>query len=67
MLLILGAVTTLADFVALLADVFTNPRVGADRQLPWLLELLFANVLGFPVYWYVVHWRTRRELSADGC
>ena len=63
-LLLVGAVTSVAAFVALLVDVFTNPEVSRDRQLVWILVLLFANVFAFPVYWYVVHWRTARLSAA---
>jgi hypothetical protein len=56
-LVIVAALTSIAAVVALLVDVFTNPAVPGDRQLMWVLVLLFANVVAFPVYWYVVHWR----------
>jgi hypothetical protein len=63
-LVIVAGLTSIAAFVALLVDVFTNPAVAGDRQLLWVLVLLFANVVAFPVYWYVVHWRAT-ALSAS--
>jgi hypothetical protein len=56
-LLIAGAIASVAAFVALLVDVFTNPNVGVGDRLPWIIVLVFGNVVTFPVYWYVVWWR----------
>jgi hypothetical protein len=55
--LVVSAVASLAAFVVFLADVMTNRTVAPDRRLVWALLLLFANVVAFPVYWYVVWWR----------
>jgi hypothetical protein len=57
---VVAGITSLAAFVALLVDAFTNPRVPADQRIMWVLVLLFASLLGFPVYWYVVWWREPR-------
>jgi phospholipase D-like protein len=63
-LAIAAALASVMALVALLIDVFTNAAISGDRRLLWLLVLLFANVVGFPIYWYVVHWRTPARATA---
>jgi len=47
----------------LLIDLVTNVTVRADQRLLWALVLLLANVVGYPVYWYAVHWRRSVAIS----
>jgi hypothetical protein len=62
-LVMVAAVLTLVALVVLLVDVCTGTTITGDRRVMWLLVLLFANVVGFPVYWYVVHWRRPPAVS----
>ena len=63
-LLGLSGVAAIVALVVLLVDVFANPVVPDQERVIWLLCLLFASVVAFPVYWYVVWWR--RLPSAPG-
>ena len=62
-LVMVAAVLTLVALLVLLIDVCTDPAISGDRRVMWLLVLLLANVIGFPVYWYVVHWRRPAAVS----
>jgi hypothetical protein len=66
LIMMLGAAASLVALIALLVDAFTSPRVAGDARLVWALVLLFGNVLGYPIYWYVVHWR-RPALVSGAC
>jgi hypothetical protein len=59
-----GAVASVVAFVVFIIDVFTNPAVPNDRRTMWLLVLLFANVLAYTPYWYVIWWRGRPVSAA---
>jgi uncharacterized membrane protein len=62
-LVVMAGIVTLVALVVLLIDAITNVTVGADQRLLWVLLLVFANVVGYPVYWYVVHWRRPAAIS----
>jgi len=61
-LVALAAIVTAVAFVVMLVDVLAN-RAVAHERLTWVLVVIFGNLLGFPVYWYVVY-RQRPRLSA---
>jgi Phospholipase_D-nuclease N-terminal len=61
-LVALAAIVTAVTFVVVLVDVLTN-RAVAEERLTWVLVVIFGNLLGFPVYWYVVY-RRRPRVSA---
>jgi hypothetical protein len=59
----LPAIVTAVTFVVVLVDVLAN-RAVAHERLTWVLVVIFGNLLGFPVYWYVVHRRQPRVSAA---
>jgi hypothetical protein len=63
-LVLAAGIVTVVALVVLLIDMVTNVTVGADQRLLWALVLLLANVVGYPVYWYAVHWRRPEQLTA---
>jgi Phospholipase_D-nuclease N-terminal len=56
-----AAVASIVAFVALVVDALTNPTITPDQRVLWVVVLLFVNIVGFPVYWYIVHWRPLRD------
>jgi magnesium-transporting ATPase (P-type) len=64
-LLVISAVTSMVAFVALVVDAITREALTQDQRIMWVVVLVLANVVAFPIYWYVVHWRAqRRPVSA---
>lgn len=54
---ILSVFGMLAAKVYYIVNVFKNPRVEKDKQLMWVLLLVFAGMFAEPVYWYLNIWR----------
>jgi hypothetical protein len=63
-LVLIAALAGVVAFVVFVIDALTNAAVPAERRVMWVLVLLFANAVAFPVYWYVVVWRSPRLSAA---
>ncbi len=46
--------------ILFLLDVSTNSSVKKDHRIPWVVVLIFFNVLAAPVYWYKNIYQVRR-------
>lgn len=53
-LTILGSIAVKVFFIV---DIFKNPRVEKDKQLMWVLLLVFVGMFADPIYWYLNIWR----------
>lgn len=54
--ILLTAVLTLVMVVVYVMDVAKSKKFKSDMQIVWILLLVFAGVLAFPVYWYMHIW-----------
>jgi hypothetical protein len=64
-LVLMSALASMVACVALIVDALTSVSVTSDQRIMWVVVLVLANVVAFPIYWYVIHWRAhRRPVSA---
>jgi hypothetical protein len=47
------ALITVVNMIAYLIHIFQNKRIKKDNRYLWAIIVLFANIIVFPVYWYV--------------
>jgi hypothetical protein len=62
-LVLVAAIASVVTFVVFVKDALADGAVSPERRVMWVLVLLFANVVAFPLYWYIVHWRARGAVS----
>lgn len=40
-----------------IVHVVNNKMIDSSERLIWILVFIFANMIGFPIYWYMRIWR----------
>lgn len=40
-----------------IVHVVNNKMIDSSERLIWILVFIFANMMGFPIYWYMRIWR----------
>jgi len=46
-------VTSLGLLIYYTIHVMSNPRLDGMDRLVWIIILVFTNVAGYPIYWYM--------------
>lgn len=41
-----------------------NKAIDSNERLVWILVFIFANMIGYPVYWYMRIWKAEGGLTA---
>ncbi|MCA9397945.1 hypothetical protein KC573_03875 [candidate division WWE3 bacterium] len=59
----LMSLLTLFLYVFYIKDIFSNSRVAQKDRSLWILIIIFGNMIGMIVYWYVNIWKREKELS----
>jgi hypothetical protein len=57
--IIVGLVMAVASFgllIYFIIHVVNNKNIDGNERLIWILVLIFAGMIGFPVYWYMRIW-----------
>jgi Phospholipase_D-nuclease N-terminal len=57
---ILAIVMTITNFgllIFFIIHVVNNRKIDSNERLIWILVLIFAGMVGFPVYWYMRIWK----------
>ncbi|MGE5480032.1 MAG: PLDc N-terminal domain-containing protein [Chloroflexota bacterium] len=58
---IILTVISIASLIYFIYDVFHNKHVEQRYQVAWLLVILLASVVGFPIYWFMNIFKYRNE------
>ena len=53
----LMTITSLAMFIYFIIHVANNKTLNRTEQLVWILIIVFATVIGYPIYWYLKIWK----------
>ncbi|HEY4149363.1 MAG TPA: hypothetical protein VGM41_10555 [Chitinophagaceae bacterium] len=53
----LSIVTALGLLIYYIIHVMNNRRLDSTERLTWVLIILLANVVSYPVYWYLKIWK----------
>lgn len=53
----LTIVTTLGLLIYYMVHIMNNRQLDSTERLIWILIILLANVVGYPVYWYLKIWK----------
>ncbi|MBX2924720.1 MAG: PLDc N-terminal domain-containing protein [Chitinophagaceae bacterium] len=40
-----------------IVHVVNNKKIDSNERLVWILVFIFANMIGYPVYWYMRIWK----------
>lgn len=40
-----------------IVHVVNNKRIDSNERLVWILVFIFANMIGYPIYWYMRIWK----------
>ena len=40
-----------------IVHVVNNKRIDSNERLVWILVFVFANMIGYPIYWYMRIWK----------
>lgn len=56
-LIALMGIFTFGLFIYYVVHVVNNKTIDSNERLVWILVFLFANMMGFPIYWYMRIWR----------
>lgn|SRR5574338_165546 len=56
-LMALMAIFTFGLFIYYVVHVVNNKTIDSSERLVWILVFIFANMMGFPIYWYMRIWR----------
>ncbi len=57
---ILAIVMTITNFgllIFFIIQVVNNRKIDSNERLIWILVLIFAGMVGFPIYWYMRIWK----------
>jgi len=57
MLVVFTALLSLGLLVYFIVDAINNKSIDGSEKLVWILVFVFANVLGYPIYWYMRIWK----------
>jgi Phospholipase_D-nuclease N-terminal len=58
--LLVGIVMGIASIgllIYFIIHVVNNKNIDGNERLIWILVLIFAGMIGFPVYWYMRIWK----------
>ncbi len=53
------SLVSLGLLIIYLIHVSKNNSLNTTERLVWILILIFAGVIGFPIYWYMQIWNSR--------
>jgi hypothetical protein len=51
-------ITSLGLLIYYIIHVMNNTRLDSSGRLVWLLIVLLANVVAYPIYWYLEVWKS---------
>ncbi|MBX3256965.1 MAG: PLDc N-terminal domain-containing protein [Chitinophagaceae bacterium] len=47
-----------------IVHVVNNKKIDSNERLVWILVFIFANMIGYPIYWYMRIWKAEEYRSA---
>ena len=50
-------VSSLGLLIYYIIHIMNNTRLNSMEQLVWVIIILFANMIGYPIYWYMQIWK----------
>ena len=50
---VLMGIASITAMIYFIVHAVNNKKVTSDERLIWILVIIFANVLAFPVYWFM--------------
>ena len=53
----LMGIFSLGLLIYYIVHVVNNKAIDSNERLVWILVFIFANMMGFPIYWYMRIWR----------
>ena len=60
-LVVLMAIFSFGLLIYYIVHVVNNKAIDSNERLVWILVFIFANMIGFPIYWYMRIWRNTPE------
>lgn len=55
--MMIAVVLSLGLLIYYIMHVLNNPKLQGNDQLMWLIIIIFANMIGYAIYWYVKIWK----------
>jgi uncharacterized membrane protein YfcA len=54
---IFAAIVSLGALIFFIIHMLNNKKVETGERIIWILVFIFANGIGYPIYWYMRIWK----------